>query len=165
MKKIIVFFCIAAVAGTAFAQSIDFPTQLQRAFEDLRTAKLSHQNDARLDDLKMRINDRVQCVGMGTQECTRMLELHAVTGADHTGDRPIAPAYMQAKEKAKDAYESEIAGASKEHVRAAKRLYAAWLTEIDTFAAYDGDPFDFDQTPSAIAYTQAANEYKIDEGD
>lgn len=165
MKRIIVFLCLAVFAGTTFAQSADFPTQLQRAFEVLRLAKINHQGDARLDDLKMRMNDRVQCMKMGTQECERMLELHAVTGADHSGDRPIAPAYAEAKEKAKAAYEAEIAGASKEHVRAAKKLYAAWLTELDTFAEFDGDPFDFDQTPSAVAYTQAANEYRIDAGD
>lgn len=166
MKRMIVALCMWAFVASAFAQTNpSFPSQLQSAFEEYRTARLQNFNDANLDTLKMQMNDRVQCVHMGRQECARMIELHAVTGADHSGDTPTAQAFLQAKEIAKAAYRARIAGASKEQIESAKKLYAAWLTELETFATYDGPPLDFDQTPAAVAYTQAANEYKIDVGD
>lgn len=64
--------------------------------------------------------------------------------------------------KGRAAYREFIVGKSEAQAAAAKAVYVAWLTMLDSMNGLKDSPNNVEQTPAGIAYRQAVNSYKVD---
>jgi hypothetical protein len=153
---------VALYASTvAAAGASDLVKDLSSAAAPLQSAALKASLDIRLAQQKMINNERVACIGMGRERCSRMIAEDRIKGPDLSGVTQTGPSVAQAKKDGRAAYDTWIVGKKPDQVTAAKKLYAAWLTQLDAVVSLP-DPLDAGQSPAGIAYTQAVNEFQID---
>jgi len=158
-RKRLALIALFLVSGHAAAS--DLVKDLSAAAGPVRTAALKASFDVRLANQRMVTNERVACVGMGRQECSRMIALDRAKGPDLSSVTSTGPALEEARKAGRAAYDSWVQGKTPDQKAAARKLYAAWLTQLDTVVSTD-DPLNAGQSPAGIAYSQAVNEFQID---
>jgi hypothetical protein len=152
--------------ATAPAQLPDLLGSLMNDIQVLQSAQITEYENHSNAVLKQHMDDRVACVGMGTQECRRMIELHSIEGVpyDKADTDATVAAYKKAQADAQSTYLAYKAAANPSQAAAARKLYIAWMAYISARVSYTDEPIGFDENNpvAANAWNTAVGEFRVD---
>jgi len=152
--------------ATAPAQLPDLLGSLMNDIQVLQSAQITEYENHSNAVLKQHMDDRVACVGMGTQECRRMIELHSIEGVPYDKEDTDATvaAYKKAQADAQSTYLAYKAAANPSQAAAARKLYIAWMAYISARVSYTDEPIGFDENNpvAANAWNTAVGEFRVD---